>query len=1379
MGDPVLPTPIRVSNRRAGLLETLAGRPSPKSEVVEAIDQPAQTVYSALDELTDTVLLDYTADGYVTTQVGRLLVRRYRRLLGDDWTDEKLQLVARRLDVLVALADDPGHKRDLVDRLDVSRSTVYRAIERLDDAGWVCRRSAGFATTDAGRDAVDRYRSYRTDCDSILAAREALAALPYDCELPLAVVTTASVEHRHAGHRLVEVLSDRLEASTSYRALSSQFADSRHVRLLHDRVLQHGLDVELVAPATTLDAVREELPHVVTELASADGVAAYSADAPSFGLFLFEREDAGSGRETTVTVVTYDDGAAGLLVSDDERAVEWARSTYQARRDDARDATADLREAPASADLPRLLGGRLPARLRSQGFVRVDAAYVEGRDPLAPGTAWRAGLGLPEVAAGYAVARTRDGRSLTEELLERLRGNQAVALLGPPGSGKSTVCKRVACRWQEADEGVVLYRERERGEPFDATGTLEALIERCAEPVLVVVEDAVRPEASAVFEAVASLRGRDDVTFLLDARENEWSGFETVPMDARIEAVRQEYVETTYVPRVDESECRRLVDHVEAVTGEHVGIPPSGLLADAHQHSRDDAAAPGTMVLLMHRLARYVQPLAGDDAPTRLETAVDRVRTTLDDEGDIAGDVGALVALLIAAGVPVEPAYVHAIAADRTHASDTLDGVSPDDGTAAATHDAVWEALDRLEGRVVFETDGSGYRTVHETWAVTYLERLLTTEGERRATARVGRVANALLSLADEPTRRQAVGAVVDEPAVLERIAAAPEAWADEIVERLFGVGRTAANLAPIFGDADDEVVELPEACSPWTRLQRSYWKGQTNLAHGNLDRAERAFVRLGQLAETVDPGTSTTAPPTPEFIGDHGAGDDAAAVRTRWRATSRTMLGTVAGERGEFETAGDHYREALARFDDVGDRRGKAVCLNKLGGVAPYLPDADPAQEYFQRGLGIAEALDDGRIESQCLDNLGKAAGRRGDYDQAREYHERSLAIARSAGDRRQEAHVLNKLGVVARKRGEYDRAREHFERSLSLARDLGDSREVMHHLGNLGNVAYERGDYDRAREYYERSLDTARDLGNRLVEAMNCNNLGNVAYERGDYDRAREYHERSLAVVRDLGDRLGEARSLSNLGIVARERGRFDRAREYHERSLEVVRDLDDRAAEARVLDYLGELARRRGAYDEAGEYHERSLEVARDAGDRLREALSRANLGVVAGHRGNTERASEYLDEALETVETLGDEKSIPRIQLFRGEVALARDDTEGAREHAHAARETAENRGMTHLVGRSRLLVGRVETAADAPEPAREHLQAAHDTFETVGAPQDTLDTLSELVDLCRAQGDETRAQEWYRQARSVLEEAPDATAATRSDRIERHAIQLDV
>jgi tetratricopeptide (TPR) repeat protein/predicted transcriptional regulator len=1281
----------------------------------------------------------------------------YSMTTGRGGSDE-LDVLTKRDELLGRLCDGAVIKQQLVDELDLPRSTLDRGIRELEAVNLIERRGSQVSATVAGRLALDHFEAFQSGLSDVLAAENVVAPLPLDAPLPREAVTgsEAWLADGPVPHESLEQFHDALADSGRYRTVLPALDDPRHVRLLYEHVITEGKPAELIVSADLLEALRTKFPRRMAAMADTEEFTLLVGDVPPFALAIVEDE---TTSETTTFVVVFSEsgsGVHGVLANETGPARLWAEDCYAERRAGAEERTEallpDTDGGSVAVDddgaVRSAVGSSLPSALEREGFVQPGKSYFTAEPVADPTTAWRAGLSLPEVHTGYAIGRTRDddgpaGESGTVSgaLEADLADGSDCVVLGPPGSGKSTVCKQVACEWYEADRGTVLYREGGRGRPFQSVDDLVATVDAADGHTLVVVEDGVRPETDAIFDAIDRLGDREDVSFLLDAREREWHDPAAPPDRADLDVVT--------MPALDDRDAERLVDHFERTADATVDIPVDRLRETTQDESVSDGTAPDQVLLLLHRLATYADPLA--EGGTSLEEAVAALYEDLAEDQTML-DVCVLANALNAAGVEVEAELLYAVAEPEEFSS-------------------VDEAIEQLEGRVLFPREDGSYRTVHATWSGAFLAHLLDTDGEAAAGERFGRCVSALLSLADNPEQCDRIAEHRGDGTALAPVIDDPGAWADGTVEAVYALGRERPKLAPLFGDGAGDSVELPDACAAGLTDRRLAWLGEMFVDGGYYEQA----LGVAERGLAAAPDDSRIACRLmgikADAWSDRGEFDPAVEAATRQRELATTLdardlaataikrLGGVEMKRGEYDRALAYIQQALASARALDDRTLESRCFDDLGTVVHKQGENDRAREYHERGLAIARELSDRQQEGRCFNNLGRVAHEQCEYETAREYHERGLAVLRAVGGRQGEASTLVDLGLVANEQSDYEAASRYFERGLEVARSIDDRQNEAASLGNLGMVARAQSEYEVAREYHEQNLAIRREIGDRQGIANALGNLSSISSRQGDHEGAREYLQQALEVFRDIGNRRGEAAALGNLGMVTKNLGEYDPAQEYLEEALAIKRDVGTRRSEASSLNSLGVLARECGEYETAREYAEESLAIRRDIGDRRGEATNLVELGALARERGEFRQAREYLDRAQELSKEMDHTPGIANASLEGGRLALTRKDHEAARNRADRARERFAAAGECHEVARCRQLQGRVAAATGDRAGARDHWRAALDTFEEVGAPQDALDTLRLLLEDASDRGDEDARSQWRERLTACVDDAP--------------------
>jgi tetratricopeptide (TPR) repeat protein len=817
---------------------------------------------------------------------------------------------------------------------------------------------------------------------------------------------------------------------------------------------------------------------------------------------------------------------------------------------------------------------RITKELRADGFRWLSAAEVE-EGTLDRLHCWRRPFKFREIHEGFAIDRERvrpDGReNVTEALIDGLDGGGVDAVVGYPGSGKSTICKAVATRWYDRDGlGPVFYRESGEGGEISEPRAFGERIEvgKRVGPVLVVVEDAVRPDAAPIFDTIREYQGDEDVSFLLDAREHEWEpeSFERI-LEMRVDrldtsrgrALRglPSEVDRHGVPPLDVREVERAIERFEKVTDRKVREDAQRILRRIRLEEEDVSAGgrrsgmwPSPMLLLTYHFPIGARKSDGEKKATTLRGNVREAFQTIEkpdteslsnETSNLLCEVALLVNILNAARIGVYKELLYALA------------------DADEEYDKIEHLTSELNGMILFgRSSGTRYWSNHPLWSELYLEEFRDRNGNREdwARKRFETCVNALFRVVDEDVRRERIQTELSQSTEeFRQIEADPTERADAYVEKIFELGIARPKLAPLFGTSEYSEIEIPENCSAWTRAYCSIYRSEMYEILGEYKKAKKEVdvFRIAMMESGAD--------------------------EKRAEATYLLKKGRIHSKENRFGLANQNFNRSIDIFREISDQHGEAEALHNLGNIAYEKIDYQAAQEYYKECLEIRRELNDRRGEGETLNNLGNIAYERNDDQTAREYYDKSLRIKRELDDRRGEAATLHNLGGIALRQKEYSTACKRCNESLKINRELGDRRGEAETLNSLGNVSYEKDDDQTAQEYYEDSLEIMRELGDRRGKARTLHNLGGVAYRQKDYSTAGKLFKDSLEIKRELepprGEedthRRGEAETLNSLGNIAHEQNDYRTAREYYEDSLKIANEIDDIRLALKVLDNL----------------------------------------------------------------------------------------------------------------------------------------------------------------------------------------------------------------
>ncbi|RLM72707.1 MarR family transcriptional regulator [Halorubrum sp. Atlit-26R] len=1187
---------------------------------------------------------------------------------------ELVGVVERRLDFLERLTAGPLRKHELVDALGHSRSTVNRAIDELEAAGLVAGETDGYRTTLSGRLLASEYREFLTVADDLAAASDVLDPLGADVDVDPAILRGAETYRAAAPdpYRPLEVLDEALADADAVAAALPAFPYPRLAERLR-RAAAGGGTVDLALADRAYRHAADRFADDLGAVARRDGCRVAAVDAVDAGVV---------AADGTALLLTFDDDGTlrGAAASTEPEALAWAetevRDLIERGRDadealaamdrsetkrtggdraegkgsggrtgdgdgDAsdragRDGGADGRGSSAAGGLFGRIGsgGGGRSALSAQGFHAVDEERLSGDpDPYGP---LRATASFPEVDAGYVLDRTTvcggDRRSIAGLLVDGLAEGTDHALVGPPGSGKSTVCRSVAVEWHRSGRGPVTYRPGDGGDPFSATERLRERVTGGDGHHLVVVENVVDPGAAAAFGVARELADRDDVSFLFDAREEPYDDPDGLPLSPADLRYRRE-VTTARMPRLDGREVERFVDHVADCTGAAPAADPAALLDDVR---RADDERVGELLALVHRLVRATgdgatgngeagesaggasgtgadasdAPAGRDDAgpESGLEAAVAEAVREVRNRPPPTADVAVLVNLLNVAGVSDVRTLAYALVDGPDGSAGSETGAAGTDGEGAdrdpsPTVDGVRRALDRLVGTALVRSGDGEYRAVHDEWSVLFLERLVEREPAPVVARRVGRAVSRVLALADDPAScsriRRAVGG--DAPTV-DRIERDPGAWAAETVRAVYGVGRRYPRLAPLYGRVRYAWIDLPDACPDDLRDRPPEWVARMYVEAGDLDGATAALDAWRPVDE---------------------AGD----------AERQRGYGDVARRRGEYDAARERYERAEELFAAAGDRGGLVAAVRGRAQAAHFDGDYEIAYEAASRAYAIAARAGDPIAKAKALMDVGNALDGLDGTDAVLDHYRVAGDLFRAYDDTHGAANVRANQAVALRRRGDLDAAERTARRALDGYRTVGDEHREAISLLNLSAVAEQRGAVGEAIARAAEARTIAERIGSDMYEAFALSHLGSAAHLAGDLDRA----ERFLTDALDGLDRLGAdtrcAMVTAILGEVAVDRGDLPEAGRRIERTASL---LDDHAGRKRLaeLDRIrGRLALARGDAEAAAAALTDAVDAARAGGFTQVEAQALASLGAAAAERGDALAAAERLTAALD--------------------------------------------------------------------------------------------------------------------------------------------------
>lgn len=240
-------------------------------------------------------------------------------------SDDPPAVVDRRSGTLRALLNGPASIPTLVDRVDVSRSTVDRALHELGALGFVAATPDGNRITTLGRLALAEHDRRTRRIASLADAPPLFADLALDVDPAVFDGATLALAEPYAPHRPAEHVATLVDDATHVSVYTTRFLAS-NFHLYHDRVAETGMTGSFVATDAVIERVAATRPDDLREAVDRGRVAVRRTDRDGFLTLVLAETPSGP----KMGLVAYrDDVPGGFLGTDHPEATRWARTTHE------------------------------------------------------------------------------------------------------------------------------------------------------------------------------------------------------------------------------------------------------------------------------------------------------------------------------------------------------------------------------------------------------------------------------------------------------------------------------------------------------------------------------------------------------------------------------------------------------------------------------------------------------------------------------------------------------------------------------------------------------------------------------------------------------------------------------------------------------------------------------------------------------------------------------------------------------------------------------------------------------------------------------------------------------------------------------------------
>ncbi len=231
------------------------------------------------------------------------------------------------------------------------------------------------------------------------------------------------------------------------------------------------------------------------------------------------------------------------------------------------------------------------------------------------------------------------------------------------------------------------------------------------------------------------------------------------------------------------------------------------------------------------------------------------------------------------------------------------------------------------------------------------------------------------------------------------------------------------------------------------------------------------------------------------------------------------------------YAQAGDYYRQALALARTMDDPAALAHSLNRLGNWYLNAEQPDEALRCHQEALATFQALSDRRGKAATLDFLGMASLLSGDLIQSAVYNQQAIVLFGELDDRQR---LISSLVTLMLCGGHYQNDTvvpaavgfaellQQGELALKIAGEIGSRSDEAYTLIHMAMCLGLRGEYASALEVAQRGLAIAEEIEHRQWMTAGHRTLGALYLDLLALSEAQQHLEQALALAQEIGSRV-----------------------------------------------------------------------------------------------------------------------------------------------------------------------------------------------------------------------------------------------------------------
>lgn len=199
----------------------------------------------------------------------------------------------------------------------------------------------------------------------------------------------------------------------------------------------------------------------------------------------------------------------------------------------------------------------------------------------------------------------------------------------------------------------------------------------------------------------------------------------------------------------------------------------------------------------------------------------------------------------------------------------------------------------------------------------------------------------------------------------------------------------------------------------------------------------------------------------------------EARKTEINWLSATLKILGRLAAERGDYNTAESRLNEVVVLWGSTGNKNELAKSYNDLGNILLKAGRFDEAHKHYRKALDFLESTPNELDKVLIYTNLGSLFFRQEKWEEAEmAFRHADSPYLRRSKHYYYQALTAHGLGNTKFKQGQYNDAAFYLEYAIKLWRSVDDKINLGNSIGTLGEVREAEGKTTAAILLYTEAL-------------------------------------------------------------------------------------------------------------------------------------------------------------------------------------------------------------------------------------------------------------------------------------------------------------------